>query len=141
MAFKSLIEHARKRRGWSLTSDKITFSVIEPKNGSMSIRFSIGPLLVERASFIKGDKIDILWDSGDDTGLIRRDNEHGRTCQMGKSGRMVIQIGWSEGMPRPQDGKPIFLSGTEIRNGEILFDLPTHKDTVLDNVSEISVSR
>ena len=140
MIFKSLVEQAKRRKFHGGGEDKIAFSM--RKSGrTTAISFSIGPRLVTDAGFIKGDKIDLLWDSDDEIGIIRRDNEKGKKFTMSPSGRIHFQITWSEGMPTPQDGQRIILSGTETQHGEIVFDLPTHKDTVLDNVSEISVSR
>jgi len=129
MTFKSLIEHARKRKSHGGGEDKISFSL--RKSGRVkAIAFSIGPRLVTDAGFIKGDRIDLLWDSDDELGIIRRDNEKGKKFIMNPSGRIQFQLNWSEGMPKPQDEQRIILSGTETRHGEILFDLPTHKDQI-----------
>ena len=127
MTFKSLIEQARRRKSHTGGEDKIAFSMRKSVQ-SQDIAFSVGPRLVTDAGFIKGDKIDLLWDPDDELGIIRRDNEKGKRFQMSGTGRISFQLNWSEGMPRPQNGEKIILSGTEIKHGEILFDLPTHKD-------------
>jgi hypothetical protein len=81
---------------------------------------------MEEAGFIKGDKLDVLWDSKAEEGIIRRDNGKGKTFQMSKSGRGTVAMNWSDGMPRPQDGKKMSITGIDIKKGEIIFDLPTH---------------
>ena len=132
MAFESLVERARRRKahGGSSSDTTITFSQRNVnKHGYFTIAFSIGPRLVTDAGFIKGDKLDILWDPTDEIGMIRRDNEKGKGFTMAPTGRGLLQITWSEGMPRPQDGKRVFLSGAEVKHGEIIFDLPTHKES------------
>ena len=132
MAFESLVERARQRKAHSGSNSDTTITFSQrnvTKHGYFTIAFSIGPRLVTDAGFIKGDKLDILWDPTDEIGMIRRDNGKGNSFTMSPTGRAVLQLNWSEGMPRPQDGKRLSLSGAEVKHGEIIFDLPTHKES------------
>ena len=128
MAFKSLVEQARKRKYWRGRDDTIAFSERHQKGGETYLAFSIGPNIVDSASFINGDKVDILWDPEDRMGIIRRDNSIGRMLKVSQSGRARIVLKWSEGMPRPRDGKLTHIKDIQVKNGELMFDFPNGKE-------------
>jgi len=124
MPFTSIVELSRvKGTKVPKSQTKLVMSGHNRKDGSKNIVFFIGKYVMEQAGIIKGDRVDVLYDAATNEGILRRDNNGGRTVSFNKQGRGVVSFKWVEGMPVLPTG-PTPMSGLDYKDNEILFDFP-----------------
>jgi hypothetical protein len=141
MALLSISQIIKRKSGGrgSITVDGLTFSVDRSKSSRdgitrYAIRLRLGADVVKESRMIDGDRVDLLIDKDDQTGLLKRVSVGGwKICSTNnrkgaKVNSLILKLGWAPGLP--YIAKTSLCDQVSVTNEGILFRFPS--GTVFD---------
>ena len=105
ISIASIIPKSRQLLGRRGCGDpmRLVFTTDASSSGRRAVRFTLGELLLKKARIINGDKVEVLFDPNDKTGLIRRTDKASVAWSISVRGTNKksadVRITWFPGMP------------------------------------------